>query len=137
MAPDLQLGITSEYEHTPIFKTLGMVWNAETDMFSFYQEIPEFSPWTKRKCLSAAAKIYDPLGLITPFILRARLFIQTLWEFEQGWDENLPDTMTKSWIEWFHELKDLPKIQIQRCLKTKESNKEKSPRVAFFLRCEF
>ena len=131
-APDLQLGITSEYEHTPIFKTLGMVWNAETDMFSFYQEIPEFSPWTKRKCLSAAARIYDPLGLITPFILRARLFIQTLWEFEQGWDENLPETMTKSWIEWFHELKDLPKIQIQRCLKTKESNKEKSQELHFF-----
>ena len=46
---------------------------------------------TKRSILSVAAKIYDPLGLISPVTLRLKQMFQELCKSKVDWDEPLND----------------------------------------------
>jgi hypothetical protein len=46
---------------------------------------------SKRTILSAVAKIFDPLGLIAPLILPAKLVIQSLWDANKTWDQKVVD----------------------------------------------
>ena len=42
------------------------------------------------KALSAVASIFDPIGFLTPFILKAKLLLQSMWRLKIGWDDKLP-----------------------------------------------
>ena len=37
-------------------------------------------PGTKRSLLTVAPRIFDPVGLITPFTIRAKMLFQELWQ---------------------------------------------------------
>ena len=81
-----------------VLKVFGLVWNREKD----YVQIPEFSvsyvkeastSVSKRQVLSDVAKLYDPLGLISPFAFLDKILLQKLWGPNRfSWDEELPVT---------------------------------------------
>ena len=52
---------------------------------------------TKRDILHSIAKIFDPLGLITPVTFHGKTFLQKLWRIDQSWDEPLPNNLMKDW----------------------------------------
>jgi hypothetical protein len=61
-------------------KTLGVVWNLSDDSIRYSVKInPTPSRTRKRTVSSEIAKIYDPLGLLAPIIVRAKLLLQQLW----------------------------------------------------------
>lgn len=60
------------------FKTLGLLWNCHDDTLQFSINIPDITKVTKRRILSAIAQIYDPLGILGPVIITAKIFIQEL-----------------------------------------------------------
>ncbi|XP_040164695.1 uncharacterized protein LOC120901058 [Anopheles arabiensis] len=41
--------------------------------------------------------MYDPLGLIAPVIVRAKMLMQELWLLKSGWDEPVPNHICKKW----------------------------------------
>ena len=41
--------------------------------------------------LSIAAKVFDPLGLLEPFTVKAKMMLQELWKQKVSWDSQLPD----------------------------------------------
>ncbi|KOB72571.1 Gag-pol polyprotein, partial [Operophtera brumata] len=45
---------------------------------------------SKRSVLSTIGQVFDPLGLINPCILQAKLIMQKLWASKLSWDEKLP-----------------------------------------------
>ncbi|XP_037932627.1 uncharacterized protein LOC119667409 [Teleopsis dalmanni] len=54
---------------------LGMLWNTKEDYFCFtFQSTNIPASHTKRNILSLASSLYDPLGLITPLIIKAKIF---------------------------------------------------------------
>ena len=55
-------------EELPVERALGMKWNTETDRFEFGIAIKD-RPATRRGILSVVSSIYDPLGLVAPFVL--------------------------------------------------------------------
>ena len=57
-------------------KTLGLQWNPQNDTFSFNMHLADNKPVTKRSALSYIAKIFDPMGWLTPVTVTAKLFIQ-------------------------------------------------------------
>lgn len=97
-------------------KTLGVFWNSVEDYIQYsicdFQE--NVSQITKRKILSMVCQIYDPLGLLGPVILLAKLFIQELWKLEISWDENVPDGIRKKWLDFQNDLKLLNILKIPR-----------------------
>ena len=71
---------------------LGLLWDTFKDTIPF-QEIHFDSPTnslTKRKVLSIASQLFDPLGLVLPITIVARLFIAELWKENLWWDQPLP-----------------------------------------------
>ena len=66
-------------------KILGLEWdsNADTMSFPLLRVVSEtkalHGQLTKRRVLSIAAKVFDPLGLLEPFTVRAKMMLQELW----------------------------------------------------------
>jgi len=100
-------------------KLLGITWNSDTDEFTFcFSELIAYMkelPATKRSVLKASAKIFDPLGLISPFVIRLKVLFQTLCIEGQNWDEPLIGNALEQWNQFANELKALDKIRIPRC----------------------
>lgn len=61
-------------------KTLGVMWQSSKDVFENVIHAPVTTRGvTKRQILSIIAKLFDPLGLLGPVIIRAKLMLQKLW----------------------------------------------------------
>ena len=58
-------------------KALGIHWNIEEDKLGFDVNLKD-KPRKKRGMLSMVSSIYDPLGLVSPFVLERRQIIQVL-----------------------------------------------------------
>ena len=94
---------------------LGLVWNRSSDCFgydtqSFLEYCKNYGHHTKRSLLSASARIFDPLGLISPITLLPKILLQKIWTLGLGWDDELPIELKKQWMEWsegFHRLSEL------------------------------
>ena len=64
----------------PLVKTLGVLWQADNDIFTFKTNPPDVNfKFTKRNFLSKIATLFDPLGFIAPFTIRAKVVLQEMW----------------------------------------------------------
>ena len=74
-------------------RILGVKWNTQDDYFFFdLSEITKHMhtlPSTKRSLLRVSAKIFDPLGLLSPFSICIKMMFQKLCLCKKKWDENL------------------------------------------------
>ena len=73
-------------------KILGMCWNTSSDSLTI-TGLPTIQlkvTITKRDVLSRIAAIFDPLGYLCPVIIKAKIFMQQLWEKNMSWDYPLP-----------------------------------------------
>jgi hypothetical protein len=113
-AKSLQLDI--EGDGLPVERTLGVVWSVKEDTLSF-QTSSEEKPPTRRGMLSVISSVFDPLGIAAPFILPARILLQTLCKNKIGWDDPIGKEELRKWQEWLEELTCLEKLAIPRCLK--------------------
>ena len=71
------VSITPEAEKDP--NTLGLSWSPSVDVLRFPVNVPTTRRVTKRTILSQLAKIFDPLGLVAPITIIAKVLMQTLW----------------------------------------------------------
>ena len=78
---------------------------------------PEESVWTKRKMAKIYAKIYDPLGFISPFIIVAKILLSETWKMKMDWDDPLPDEVVTRWVKWLQCLPQLKEIRVPRPLR--------------------
>ena len=97
-------------------KVLGVKWTPASDSFSFGGvELPKDILVTKRLVLSFIARMFDPLGFLTPFIMTAKCLFQELWQIGLDWDEEVPAELQKSFMHWLAGLKLLRTWEIPRC----------------------
>ena len=102
-------------------KVLGVVWNSHTDMFTLKVK-PELllsqepATLSKRTILSQVARIYDPIGFASAFLIKAKIGLQELWEKGVGWDEKLPSETQEKWTNLFQEMMSLNDTSFERCL---------------------
>jgi hypothetical protein len=83
-----------------IVNILSLKWNPSTDTLSF-PPAQDYTPpptITKRHVLQISSKIYDPLGLLSPVTVKAKLLMQELWQNELEWDEPLPLELKTKWL---------------------------------------
>ena len=106
--------IAGEGERTT--KTLGLHWLTESDSFEIIGKPIQLSKVTKRNLLGWIARIFDPLGLLSTYVIRGKILMQSTWLSGLGWDENLPGVIEKQASAWMDESKELHKIRIPRCL---------------------
>ncbi|XP_058128495.1 uncharacterized protein LOC131292777, partial [Anopheles ziemanni] len=96
-------------------KTLGIRWDPEADVFRLDVSIViKPSPHSKRSILSSIAQLYDPLGLISPVIVQAKLIMQLLWLLGLHWDDKVPDDLQRKWDIFCEQLAKLQDFTITR-----------------------
>ncbi|XP_062708955.1 uncharacterized protein LOC134288362 [Aedes albopictus] len=96
-------------------KTLGLLWQPDEDVFRF--KIPTWTQdaaITKRLVLSEAARLFDPLGLLGPVVLRSKLFMQELWKAKVSWDNPLNDRQQQFWKSFRNDLEILDEFTVPR-----------------------
>lgn len=99
----------------PEMKTLGVKWDPKEDSFSLV-----FAPYARQKCtkrtvLSDTGRVYDPLGWVSPTMLRAKLLIQRLWKDSLiSWDSTLPPKIAAEWVDFMGQLQELQAMALPR-----------------------
>ncbi|XP_076036050.1 uncharacterized protein LOC143022003 [Oratosquilla oratoria] len=71
-------------------KVLGIKWDVENDCFFFVSKGVQTQNVTRRVMLSQLASTYDPLGLVLPIIVPAKILFQEATRLKMSWDENIP-----------------------------------------------
>lgn len=95
-------------------KTLGIKWNPTKNVFQYEIRLKSSRVYSKRIILSNIASIFDPLGLLAPVIITAKIMIQHLWKLKIDWDESLPSDIYTKWSDYVMKLQDLNGFAIQR-----------------------
>ena len=88
--------VNLELEQLPTESVLGLKWNIEEDKFVW--EVVEKmlrrvsqKPVTRREIVSAVYSLFNPLGFIAPYAMKAKLLLQTLSRKRLGWDDTLEE----------------------------------------------
>ncbi|XP_017763967.1 PREDICTED: uncharacterized protein LOC108553538 [Eufriesea mexicana] len=103
-----------------VIKALGIHWNSVEDTIIYtVKNNPVPGKVTKRGVLSEIAKLFDPLGLIGPVIVTAKIIMQQLWQQKLQWDESLPAPLHTAWRNFYEQLHILNNLTIRRQITTR------------------
>lgn len=77
----------------PKFLEIGILWNPNKDaityrIFKFFVTIS-----TKKSVLSEKSQMFDPLGILGPFIVVVKRFLQLLWKEKLDCNNSLPNEL--------------------------------------------
>ena len=90
-----------------------MNWNISQDCLSIL--LPSLPiPLTKRQLLRCIASVYDPLGLISPFLMVGKLLFKDLWISGSKWDTPLEDCIQKKVSNWWNSIENLSSLSVER-----------------------
>ncbi|UYV65633.1 hypothetical protein LAZ67_3004912 [Cordylochernes scorpioides] len=95
---------TYPFERAEISKVLGICWDKSKDCLSC--EIPVAIPpkITKRSILSCLAQIYDPIGFLSPILIKPKILLQKAWTLKLAWDDELDRHYKDELSLWFLDL---------------------------------
>ena len=106
---------------TSICSALGVVWNLTNDTFKLSVELP-MRDFTRRGLVSVRNSLYDPLGMVSPVTLTAKLIFREVLPSKNNnvstsksvWDEPLPIEYKPKWDQWVESVKTVSKLGIPR-----------------------
>ena len=99
-------------------KILGLNWDTVTDDIIF--EISRFGvnglilPATERNILRISASYFDPIGLICPVVLQAKLFFKEICNIRSDWDAPVTEEISQKWLMHLNDLKSCDDIRVPR-----------------------
>ena len=105
-------------------KTLGIMWDPLSDCFEFQGALDLIIPdkkETMRTLASRSAKVFDPLGLVSPVLIQAKILMQRCWKEKLQWDNPLPAQILEPWLEWISDLVHLHFLDVPRHLYIKSN----------------
>lgn len=57
--------------------------------------------------ISITSQIFDPLGLLSPVLIKAKLIMKKLWKLNISWHESIPLDSFKEWRYFYENVKSL------------------------------
>ncbi|XP_037045848.1 uncharacterized protein LOC119081228 [Bradysia coprophila] len=108
---EVSLDINAEKQET---KALGIKWVPKDDIFKISYTPKENTKITKRTILSESAQLFDPLGMVNPVILMAKVFMQHLCIIHMDWDTELIEELQDKWKKFRKELLKLNELSFPR-----------------------
>lgn len=96
-------------------KMLGLIWSTKSDELKFKINFPaDQTRITKRTVLSHIARIFDPLHLLAPCTIIAKMILQKIWLVKLSWDDSLPIDIEQTWLKFKVALIDLQNLSVSR-----------------------
>lgn len=117
-------------DNDEITKVLGLCWQPSSDSFTYKITSIEKS-CTKRHILSELARIFDPLGFLTPVTFSIKYLIQKLWVLGLNWDDEPSNEIVRAWNRYKSELPLITNFNLPRHIKIPELNHHKIELHAF------
>jgi len=100
-----------------VMTTLRLQWKSTEDILAVPATPPPLDySITKRNALKKIATVFNPLGLVTPFIVQAKTMLQELWNRGYDWVEEIQDKVANRSQLWFLQLSSLAYVKIPCCL---------------------
>ena len=103
-----------------IGKVLGMGWEPEGDTIQFpLASMDGDAETTKRKCLSLICSIYDPVGLLAPVTVTAKIVLRNIWANKPqiDWDHSLPVELQEEWNKFRESLMYVRGLKFHRSIR--------------------
>ncbi|GFT64624.1 integrase catalytic domain-containing protein [Trichonephila clavipes] len=102
----------------PPTKVLGLAWDPENDLIYFDpKDLLKFVSRrgeSKRFILSVVGRIFDPIGILGPFVIKLKYLLQELWTLGVEWDSELSPKLRHKWQQWSSEAEGLTEIKMPR-----------------------
>ena len=64
--------------------------------------------------LSDVSKHFDPIGLIAPVLVVAKVIIQSCWKLDLEWNDAVPDDVSRVYTSWKDDMSALSQLKIPR-----------------------
>ncbi|UYV80978.1 hypothetical protein LAZ67_19002335 [Cordylochernes scorpioides] len=94
-------------------RVLGILWDNSRDAFRININNPG-EVITKRDYLSNIARIFDPLGFLSPLTVALKIMMQELWKEKLSWDEPMSERWRSRWNSFRDEMSVLTKLEVPR-----------------------
>ena len=126
----MTVGGLDEIDPTKEHKVLGSNWNLSEDTFVLkLSKVIEFArdlEPIKRNVLRIAAKLFDPLGLISPVTVVLRMLLQKLCLNKSQWDDTIPQDQQFRLQKWMTDLQRVDNVRVNRYYFPGQKTKVKS-----------
>ncbi|XP_062557552.1 uncharacterized protein LOC134222417 [Armigeres subalbatus] len=103
-------------------KVLGMWWDTKTDEFRYklsternQQLLSGSKHPTKRDVLRVLMSVYDPLGMLSNYMILLKLLFQEIWREGISWDDEIGTEQQEKWKIWLQLLPEVESVRIPRC----------------------
>ena len=100
-------------------KLLGVIWDNQSDeLLVDLSELSDYVkclPVTKRSVLKLSARIFDPLGLVSPLVIRLKLLFRSLCTDNVDWDDPIEGDALTKWKSLIAEFGCVNQIRVPRC----------------------
>ena len=74
------------------------------DVFTYISKPIEEGFKPTKRILKKMAILFDPLGLLSSFVIRTKLFKQVMWITGTDWNDQLSDDLVRKVNSWFSKL---------------------------------
>lgn len=113
-------GVFGEDEEEPLPEeelVLGMVWDTHRDVISINNSriVKSLSNRnTKEEVYSVIAQVFDPMGLLSPYVFLAKRMLQKACLAKIDWKDKLPPDLKKEWEAWKADLPHINEVKYDR-----------------------
>lgn len=124
-------------------RVLGMWWNTKLDVFTFSLKftpiaaeiLNETRMPTKRELLRTLMSVFDPLGLLSNYLIQLKILLQDVWRADLKWDDQISSKdLVNRWKQWLAYLPSVENVQVPRLYSLKLiSDKPKSLQIHIFV----
>lgn len=97
---------------------MGVLWHVFSDELQIsltsLQKLQLNTCKSKRIVLQAIARIYDPLGMVSPTVIKLKILFQSIWKRKLNWDETIPFDLLGEWNDTIRGVLQLSDMTIPR-----------------------
>ena len=116
--PELRKSFLADEGSLPNMESvLGLMWDLMQDTISINGDRigkKAKAATTKRGVYYTTAQVFDPLGLLSPFVFQCKLLVRDIWKAGIEWDDPLLPDLAVRWESWKAELPLLNSITLPR-----------------------
>ena len=99
---------------------LGVTWNSSDDKFVFGMDgvvkkaLEYDGPITKRHMLKITASYFDPVGILSPYLVNFKCLIQEACQMKLSWDDVVSEDIRSKWEKLIRNCTQLDPLIVER-----------------------